>query len=141
MPRFTLDQLSPEYRAQAVAQIIKPATARTPELSAPKRIRQNSEPVLNKLESEFKDRILSSRHPRIYCQCVRLRLANGVTYTPDFAVFSRFLNGNMCYEVKGPHSWDDALVKLKVAAKEYPEIRFVLAWKQDGRWQEQEVLP
>jgi hypothetical protein len=45
------------------------------------------------------------------------------------------------WEVKGPHSWDDSIVKLKVAAHEWRAIRFVLIWKENGRWQQQEILP
>lgn len=53
---------------------------------------------------------------------VKLRLADNTFYTPDFAVLAK--DGVMeCHEVKG--SWqDDARVKIKVAADQYP-FRFV----------------
>jgi hypothetical protein len=44
------------------------------------------------------------------------------------------------WEVKGPRSWDDALVKIKVAATAYPEVKWLLVWKHNGRWEHQEVL-
>lgn len=49
---------------------------------------------------------------------VKLRLADGTFYTPDFAVLNR--TGLVeCREIKG---WwtDDARVKIKVAADQYP---------------------
>lgn len=49
---------------------------------------------------------------------LKLRLADNTFYTPDFAVMS---NDNVieCHEVKG--FWtDDARVKIKVAAEQYP---------------------
>ncbi len=49
---------------------------------------------------------------------VKLRLADNTFYTPDFAVMLR--NGEMqMHEVKG-HWQDDARVKIKVAAEQYP---------------------
>jgi hypothetical protein len=53
---------------------------------------------------------------------LKLRLADGTFYTPDYAVMLE--DGTMeCHEVKG--FWtDDARVKIKVAAEMYP-FRFV----------------
>jgi hypothetical protein len=66
---------------------------------------------------------------------VKLRLADNTFYTPDFAVMAR--DGVMeCHEVKG--FWtDDARVKIKVAAEQYP-FRFraikANAKKNGGGW-------
>lgn len=66
---------------------------------------------------------------------VKLRLADGCFYTPDFAVMKA--DGVIeCHEVKG--FWeDDARVKVKVAASLYP-FRFVAvtarAKKHGGGW-------
>lgn len=72
-------------------------------------------------------------------EAITLRLANGCRYTPDWLAVTpegkvRF------YEIKGRQVWDDAIVKLKVAAAKYFFFRFYLcAW--DGRgWIVQEVL-
>ena len=58
---------------------------------------------------------------------VKLRLADKTFYTPDFLVVypDRF----ECHEVKG--FWrDDARVKIKVAASQYPWMRFkAVQWK------------
>jgi len=60
-------------------------------------------------------------------EAVKLRLADKTFYTPDFFVVypDRF----ECHEVKG--FWrDDARVKIKVAASQYPWMRFkAVQWK------------
>ena len=71
---------------------------------------------------------------------LKLRLADSTFYTPDFAVM--LTNGQIeCHEVKG--FWqDDARVKIKVAAEQYP-FRFIavkpLSKKAGGGW-EREVF-
>ncbi len=87
-----------------------------------------------------------------------LRLADGVRYTPDWVTLTHeaaarfgplldiaesmvlrapipagFLDGFEAHEVKGGHIWDDARVKLKVAASQFP-CRFVLGQKTKGQW-------
>ncbi|HBD4047996.1 TPA: DUF1064 domain-containing protein [Escherichia coli] len=50
---------------------------------------------------------------------IKLRLANNTFYTPDFAVM--LATGEMeLHEVKGGFWTDDARVKTKVAADQYP---------------------
>lgn len=66
---------------------------------------------------------------------LKLRLADNTFYTPDFAVLAA--DGVMeCHEVKG-HWQDDARVKIKVAAEQYP-FRFmairVRAKRDGGGW-------
>lgn len=69
---------------------------------------------------------------------VKLRLADNTFYTPDFAVMRS--TGQMeMHEVKG--FWtDDARVKIKVAADQYP-FEFVAVRKQakkdGGGWEEE----
>ena len=69
-----------------------------------------------------------------------LLLANGVRYTPDITGFSPKHDKLHAWEIKGKHAWDDAIVKLKVAAHEWPNIQFYLMWKDDGVWQTQHIL-
>jgi len=104
-----------------------------------KRIRQSSKPIMNKLEQEFVD-FLKSRwreelENKIYTQAITFKLANGVRYSPDVVLLPN------CYEVKGPHFRDDAIVKLKVAASAYPTLNWCLVWKENGEWREQIILP
>lgn len=70
---------------------------------------------------------------------LKLRLADNTFYTPDFAVMTN--DGVLeCHEVKG--FWqDDAKVKIKVAAEQYP-FRFkaykAKAKKHGGGWEVEE---
>lgn len=71
---------------------------------------------------------------------LKLRLADNTFYTPDYAVMAA--NGQLeCHEVKG--FWqDDARVKIKVAAEQYP-LRFIAVKakpKKDGGGWEQEAF-
>lgn len=63
-------------------------------------------------------------------ECVKLRLADKTYYTPDFMVIME--DGSIIfYEVKG--FWrDDARVKIKVAAEQYPEFEFVAVQQVNG---------
>ena len=70
---------------------------------------------------------------------IKLRLADNTFYTPDFAVMRA--DGQLeCHEVKG--FWqDDARVKIKVAADQYP-FRFIAVTVRDkkdgGGWNVEE---
>jgi hypothetical protein len=78
----------------------------------------------------------------IFPQSIRLMLANGSWYKADFFVFAP--SGIYAYECKGPKEGKNVargLLALKCAAHKYPKIQFMLVWKQDGKWQEQIVLP
>ncbi len=61
---------------------------------------------------------------------MKFRLADNTFYTPDFAVMRS--DGQLeMHEVKG--FWrDDARIKIKVAAEQYP-VRFVAVKKKTGR--------
>jgi len=67
---------------------------------------------------------------------LKLRLANGTFYTADFLVMlaDRTLE---VVEVKGGHWEDDARVKFKVAAEQFPIFRFrAVQWKGKERTEE-----
>lgn len=70
---------------------------------------------------------------------IKLRLADNTFYSPDFAVM--LSTGEMeVHEVKG-HWTDDARVKIKVAAEQYP-FRFIAVKpkpkKAGGGWEVEE---
>lgn len=105
-----------------------------------KRLRQSAR-KMNKLETEALGWLRArAPHWSWYPQAITFRLGNGVRYTPDVVGMS-MLDSVVCYEVKGPRMWDDANVKLKVAAHEFQHVKFVLLWRENGRWCEQVVLP
>jgi hypothetical protein len=116
--------------------------------AAPKRIRQNSA-GLNKTEQAFKEHLEAKYDDdliapnQILSQAVTLKLGNGVRYTPDFMLFwtdSSNASSPTAWEVKG-FIRDDAAVKLKVAASQYPWIKFHLVTRKKGEWQIERVLP
>lgn len=106
-----------------------------------KRIRQLPGTGLNKTETLFHEYLQRTHHPglwKIWPHGIRLLLANGVTYTPDFFVTGPDL---LAFEVKGRHAWDDAIVKLKVAASTHQWLTFTLASYDQGRWKLQQIIP
>ena len=142
---YKLNELPPKLR-QRVLDSLAAADGLKGELAAKcpspskKRIRQQSKPLMNKLEQEafFK---INSEHPdwTIRHHCLTFTLANGVRYTPDICGIDP--NGRVhCWEVKGPKIWDDAVVKIKVAASHWNEISWTLIWKEGGRWSGQPIL-
>ena len=109
----------------------------------PKRIRQSSKPLMNNLEQEW-FAVLHVRYPShaksIRPQVVRFKLGNGIWYKPDIWCPTLGTWG-CCWEVKGPHSFRGGIENLKCAAYAYPEVKWVLVWKENGQWKEQTVLP
>lgn len=66
---------------------------------------------------------------------MKLRLADKTYYTVDFLVM--IADGTLeCREVKG-HWEDDARVKWKVAAEQYPIFRFVAITRVKKKWKEE----
>lgn len=66
-------------------------------------------------------------------ESIKLRLADRTWFTPDFMCVT-YENNIVFYEVKG--FWrDDARVKIKVAAEQYPQFAFRSATYSDGHWQ------
>jgi len=139
MPVF-LDQIKDPRTRQRVADALEAAgdlrQKIAKECPKPKRrIRQSHKPLMNKLEQEYHDTFL--RGHQVHIQSIRFKLANGIWYKPDFV--SAY--GRKCIEVKGPHAFRGGFENLKVAASQYPWIKWVLVWKEDGQWQEQVILP
>lgn len=86
---------------------------------------------MNKTEQEYarflEQRKLAGEIVEYQFEAIKLRLADRTFYTPDF-----FVQGAddvmQIHEVKG--YWeDDARVKIKVAAKEFPQFRFIAVKK------------
>jgi hypothetical protein len=110
----------------------------------PKRIRQSTKPLLNKLESEWFE-VLKCRWKIIVPQGLRFMLANGTWYKPDFIVWPVGWESDdhrlRAFECKGPHAFRGGKENLKIAAHQYPQIKWELVWKKDGQWQEQTIYP
>jgi hypothetical protein len=114
-----------------------------PDSPPKKRLRQLAG-KLNKLESEWLNclkRMLPA-DTRIYAQSWRVRIANGAWFKVDFCAF---VDGRWrAWEVKGPKQGknvDRGILALKCAATTYPEVQWILVWKEKGQWMEQVILP
>lgn len=111
----------------------------------PKRIRQSSKPLMNKLETEWYEQLkFLYANTTIHIQAKRYKLANGIWYKPDFTVCADggHFSGEVAWEVKGPKAWRGGFENLKVVAHQWPQVQFLLVWKdKQGQWQQQEVLP
>lgn len=68
-------------------------------------------------------------------ECIKLRLADNTYYTPDFLVLTR----DMLIEVRETKGFwrDDARVKIKVAAEQFP-FRFCAITKTRDGWEREE---
>lgn len=99
-----------------------------------------AEEKLNKTERAYLALLRARRVPQLGVQRVTLRLADDTRYTPDFDHLGP--NGELVLaEVKG---WmrDDARVKIKVAAAQFPHFTFVLVKREKGGgWSEEPVAP
>lgn len=89
----------------------------------------------SKLEAAFACKLELGRRAfalvRWWHEPFSLRLAAKTFYRPDFLVQSG--ETLTIYEVKGFRR-DDAMVKLKVAARLFPCFRFVLVEREKGQW-------
>ena len=109
---------------------------------APKRIRQGEKPP-TKLEADWR-RHMEATQPdvKFRAQAIRFRLANGAWYKPDLMAW---LNCQVvCWETKGPKQMKGVargILTVKFAAASWPEVLFILVWRENGQWQTQEVKP
>ena len=103
-----------------------------------KRIRQSDKPLCNELEAAW-GRELTHTNPGARPQAVRLKLGNGISYTPDWVDLT--VHPVRAWECKGPFAHRGGFENLKVSAAKYQEIKFTLVWKTAGQWKQQEILP
>lgn len=86
---------------------------------------------MNKTEAAYA-RHLDSMGAVWKYESVKLRLADNTFFTPDFMVIDggvRMVDTKAYWKSKGSfHAEDDAMVKIKVAAEQYPWFSFEIAW-------------
>jgi len=98
---------------------------------------------MNKTEAAFSDYLrVQEIAGVVLChrfEGVTLKIANDCRYTPDFMAIG--VGGEITFfEVKG--FWrDDARVKIKVAARTFPEFRFVAVQRKAQQWVFEEFEP
>lgn len=94
---------------------------------------------LNKTEQAYHEWLKRQDYQWVGVQCITLKLGDDCRYTPDFFCLDR--HGELiAKEVKG--FWrDDAKVKIKVAARMFPFIRFSVVMKTKDAWTHTPVKP
>ncbi len=150
-PTATLIRLNPHLFGGVPPASVSVAVA-PPLPSAPserKRLKQKSGDGLNKTERAFFNHLKSGQpveglvhNPlNIRPHGLTLVLANGTKYTPDF--FYGDPENLRAYEVKGAHAWDDAIVKVKIAASQNPWLTIYVASgdSKGSPWQIQKLIP
>ncbi len=122
-------------------QLAAAPAARPPQVIIGKRIRQETKPLMNRLEQEWFDRISgTARFEHVRAQSKRFKLGNGIWFKPDATGIDVMTGAETAWEVKGPFAFRGGFENLKVAAGLYPEIEWVLVWKEKGEWKVQRVL-
>ena len=97
------------------------------------------EQKLNKTEKAYLCELRRLGSPWVGIQNITLKLGDDCRFTPDFSYIS--VNGELVFvDVKG-FCRDDALVKLKTAARQYPLFRFVIIKKTKCGWEETQIKP
>lgn len=98
------------------------------------------EAKLNKTERAFLEYLRYTAQVKcLHVMSVTLKLAFDCRLTPDFSYYSE--GGQLTFiDVKG---WqrEDALIKMKVAARTFPEWRFVIVKRIKGAWKFEEIKP
>lgn len=140
MTHWTEQQLADLLARRGVAGSRSVADVSAPPFNAPATERKRS-PVrrMNKLEAAYERHLyglLSAGEVLWYrFEPMRLRLANGAYFKPDFAV--KFRDGSLeFHETKG--FWREAArVRIKVAAELFP-FKFVAVRKTKAGWEREE---
>lgn len=97
------------------------------------------EAKLNELEKRYLAWLENLRPTWLGVQCITLKLGHDCRYTPDFWALDG--QGLRAMDTKGEHTWEDSLIKIRVAARMFPFVRFLLV-KQNGLvWDHKEVKP
>lgn len=130
---------TPQERSEGPGSIKVPPGSDGSVIGQKKRIRQGL-PKQNRWELEWQLKLNALPHLTVAYHAMKLQLASGCWYEPDIVAWDINLSRLLVYEVKG-FARDDAIVKLKVAARVYPWISFWLVWKDKGQWLEQPIRP
>lgn len=127
-------QKGQQKRCQAVKEPLSPCWRKL--LDIPGVTEKPTPGKMNKWEEEFArqlfERMMADEISGYMFERFRFELAHKCLYIPDFMILHPH-GGFAAAEVKGFRR-DDAMVKLKVAARMYPDINFSLWTKEKGLW-------
>lgn len=121
-------KVSPSPVAEAaLVECVMPATPST------------DEERLNKTEKAYLAHLRAHGFRWIGIQSLTLKLGDDCRYSPDFITIS--ISGELtAREVKGFFR-DDAKVKIKVAARMFPWIKFIVVRKDKSGWTHEPMKP
>lgn len=140
MTRNEISRRFPNVSAACLARNL-PSAALQPEqpaaIAAPALGVSTDVAKLNRLERAYYDKLHADGHGWVGVQCITLKLADDCRYTPDLWTFC---NGFCAWECKGFRR-EDSWIKLKVAARMYPMISFVLVEKTKSGWHLTAIKP
>lgn len=97
------------------------------------------ESKLNQTEKRYLGWLRAQGDLWIGIQCFTLRLGHDCRYTPDFWALDA--QGLRAIDTKGKHTWEDSIIKLRLAARLFPFFRFIKAVERNGAWMHKEFKP
>ena len=142
------EEFAPAKRAMPIS-LVTNEVAKMDMVKTGMRVRQQQGRKETKIEREW-CAYLRALYPLSHLrkQALKFQLCNGVTYTPDIFSFGiRLVDDDemmpTAWEVKGDWATDDAKVKIKMAPTIFPEIRWIMVWrdKLDNQFRQQRILP
>lgn len=96
------------------------------------------EAKLNKTERAYHEHLKRLNYQWIGVQNLTFKLADDTRFTPDFTVVEA--NEMRCIDVKG-FQREDALIKIRVAARMFPWVTFAIVKKDKDGWNMMMVKP
>jgi hypothetical protein len=101
--------------------------------------KSTDESKLNKTEARYLAYLRLLKYPWIGIQNMTLKLADDTRLTPDFVILD--VDGSLvAIDVKG-FQREDALIKMKVAARQFTWMKFKIVSLEKGEWIVREVKP
>jgi hypothetical protein len=97
------------------------------------------EAKLNQTEKRYLVWLEKQRNLWIGVQSITFKLGHDCRYTPDFVVLDEC--GLRCIDTKGGHIWEDALIKMRLAARLFPWVRFVIAQDNGEVFNHKDIKP
>lgn len=96
----------------------------------------------NQLELAFGERLnIAKLHYEIrewWLKPSIFRIGPSMTFEPDFMVLDNEL-ATWLIDTKGPKSWEDSRIKIKIAAGKFYHTRWLIVTRPEGAWKAKEV--
>ncbi len=94
----------------------------------------------NQLERDFERHLHQwFRVNHIWVKPMVLRIGPVMTFEPDFMVFDEMDCETYVIDTKGPISWEDSRIKIKITAEKFPMWKWLIVTRPGGAWRAKEV--